>query len=106
MTGTGTADLTCQARSESGTATVVRGARLPWRTTVDVPVGKDPLISIVLGEDGGTARCALAIRGRHVQGATATGSFGRDMLRRGPRGRRGARLSPVCRSALPLPLPL
>lgn len=77
VTGTGTADLTFQARSESGTATVVRGAHLPWRTTVDVPVGKEPLISMVLGKDGGTARCALAIHGRHVQSATATGSFGR-----------------------------
>ncbi|WP_258054550.1 hypothetical protein [Streptomyces sp. Ru71] len=77
VTGTGTADLTFQARSESGKATVVRGAHLPWRTSVDVPVGHDPVISIVLGEDGGTARCALAIRGRHVQSATASGSFGR-----------------------------
>ncbi|MGW0084407.1 hypothetical protein [Streptomyces sp. NPDC003393] len=77
VTGSGTADLTFQADSESGKATVVRGARLPWHTTVDVPVGHDPLISIVLGKDGGTARCALAVRGSHVQSATATGSFGR-----------------------------
>ncbi|MFG2353683.1 hypothetical protein [Streptomyces sp. NPDC048521] len=77
VTGTGTADLTFQASSESGKATVVRDAHLPWRATVDVPVGRDPLIGIVLGEDGGTARCALAIRGHHVQSATATGSFGR-----------------------------
>ncbi|WP_324786220.1 hypothetical protein [Streptomyces sp. H51] len=40
-------------------------------------MGRDPLISIVLGDDGGTARCALAVRGRHVQSATATGNFGR-----------------------------
>lgn len=77
VTGTGTADLTFQARSESGTATVVRGARLPWHRTVEVPVGRDPLISIVLGEDGGTAHCALAVRGHHVQSATASGNFGR-----------------------------
>ncbi|MEU0599064.1 hypothetical protein ABZ484_12530 [Streptomyces sp. NPDC006393] len=77
VTGRGTADLTFQAGSESGKATVVRGAHLPWRTTVDVPVGHDPLISIVLDKDGGTARCALAIRGSHVQSATAMGSFGR-----------------------------
>ncbi|MGW4163134.1 hypothetical protein [Streptomyces sp. NPDC004788] len=77
VTGTGIADLTFQARNESGQATVVRGARLPWRTTVDIPVGQDPLIGILLGKDGGTARCTLAIRGSHVQSATATGSFGR-----------------------------
>ncbi|MER6631731.1 hypothetical protein ABT301_26540 [Streptomyces sp. NPDC000987] len=77
VTGSGTVDLTFQARSVAGKATVVRGARLPWRRTVEVPVGRDPLISIVLGEDGGTARCALAVRGRHVQSATATGNFGR-----------------------------
>jgi len=77
VTGTGTADLTFQARSESGTATVVRAARLPWHRTVEVPVGRDPLISIVLGKDGGIARCALAVRGHHVQSATATGNFGR-----------------------------
>ncbi|MER6633450.1 hypothetical protein ABT301_35440 [Streptomyces sp. NPDC000987] len=77
VTGSGTADLTYQARSEAGKATVVRGARLPWRRTVEVPVGQNPLISIVLGEDGGTARCALAVRGRYVQSATATGNFGR-----------------------------
>ncbi|MFF0792864.1 hypothetical protein [Streptomyces spiralis] len=77
VTGRGTADLTFQAADESGKATVVRSARLPWRTTVDVPVGHDPPISIVLGEGGGTARCTLAIRGSHVQSATATGPFGR-----------------------------
>jgi hypothetical protein len=50
---------------------------LPWRQTVDVPLGKDPIVSIVLGEKGGQARCALAIRGQHVQSATASGRFGR-----------------------------
>ncbi|MGW1800832.1 hypothetical protein ACWCQN_34055 [Streptomyces sp. NPDC001984] len=77
VTGTGTADLTYQARSESGKATVVQDSRLPWRKTVQVPVGRDPLISIVLDAHGGTARCSLAIRGHHAQSATATGAFGR-----------------------------
>lgn len=77
VTGTGTADLTYQARSESGKATVVQDTRLPWRKTVDVPLGQDPVIAIVLDEHGGTARCALGIRGQHVQTATATGTFGR-----------------------------
>lgn len=34
VTGTGTADITYQARSESGEATVVKAATLPWRKTV------------------------------------------------------------------------
>lgn len=77
VTGTGTADLTYQAHNETGKATVVHNARLPWHTTVDVPLGQQPLISIVLGQHGGTAHCALAIRGHHIQSSTATGSFGR-----------------------------
>ncbi|MBT2423169.1 hypothetical protein J7F01_04540 [Streptomyces sp. ISL-22] len=77
VTGQGAADITYQARSETGKATVVEAATLPWRKTVDVPVGQDPIVSIVLTEQGGQARCTLAIRGRHVQTATATGTFGR-----------------------------
>ncbi|WP_261989130.1 hypothetical protein [Streptomyces sp. uw30] len=77
VTGEGSADITYQARSEAGTATVVKAAALPWRETVDVPVGRDPIVSIVLTEKGGQARCTLAIRGRHVQSATASGTFGR-----------------------------
>ncbi|MBC9731549.1 hypothetical protein H8R17_45275 [Streptomyces sp. TRM68367] len=77
VTGTGTADLTYQARNQAGKATVVHHAHLPWRTTVDVPVGHDPTISIILGKKGGNARCTLAIRSHHVQSATATGAHGR-----------------------------
>jgi hypothetical protein len=77
ITGQGTADITYQARSETGQAVVVKAAALPWRKTVHVPLGKDPIVSIVLGEKGGQARCALAIRAKHVQSATATGVFGR-----------------------------
>ncbi|MFE6281680.1 hypothetical protein [Streptomyces sp. NPDC057877] len=77
VTGTGTADITYQARSESGKAVVVEAATLPWRKTVDVPLGREAVVSITLGEKGGEARCAVAVRGRHVQGATAAGEFGR-----------------------------
>lgn len=77
VTGRGTADITYQARSATGRAVVVKAAALPWRKTVDVPLGKEPVVSIVLGEKGGQARCALAIRGEHVQSATAAGAFGR-----------------------------
>ncbi|WP_284058673.1 hypothetical protein [Streptomyces sp. AS02] len=77
VTGQGAADITYQARDEAGKAVVVRAATLPWRKTVDVPLGQDPTVSITLGEQGGQARCALAIHGQHVQSATATGTFGR-----------------------------
>ena len=77
VTGQGTADITYQARSASGRAVVVKAARLPWRKTVNVPLGEEPIVSIVLGEKGGRARCTLAVRGRHAQSATAAGTFGR-----------------------------
>ncbi|MEV5909957.1 hypothetical protein AB0M00_13740 [Streptomyces chartreusis] len=77
VSGQGTADIAFQARSEAGKATVVKAAALPWRKTVAVPLGQDPTVSITLGENGGQARCTLAIRGRHVQSATASGTFGR-----------------------------
>ncbi|MEU1202381.1 hypothetical protein ABZ446_40045 [Streptomyces sp. NPDC005813] len=75
--GEGTADITYQARSESGEAVVADEATLPWRKTVDVPLGKAPLVTITLGEKGGRASCRLAVRGKHVQTATAFGKFGR-----------------------------
>ncbi|KUO21756.1 hypothetical protein AQJ91_07870 [Streptomyces dysideae] len=77
VTGEGTTDITYLARSTSGEAIVVKAATLPWRKTVDVPLGDEPTVSIILGEKGGQARCTLAIRGKHVQSATATGTFGR-----------------------------
>jgi hypothetical protein len=89
VTGKGTADITYQARNTSGEAIVVKAATLPWHTTVDVPLGQDPTVSIVLTEQGGQASCALAIRGRHMQSATATGAFGRA----------------TCTGALPGPTP-
>jgi hypothetical protein len=89
VTGTGTADITYQARSESGKATVVKAAALPWSKTVPVPLGRSPVVSIVLGEKGGEARCAVAVRGRHLQSATASGGFGRA----------------TCTGALPSPPP-
>lgn len=77
VTGKGTVDITYQARSQTGRATVVKAATLPWHATVQVPLGQDPIVSIVLGEKGGQARCALAVHGKHVQSATAAGEFGR-----------------------------
>ncbi|MFE5026854.1 hypothetical protein ACFRAO_26905 [Streptomyces sp. NPDC056656] len=77
VSGEGTADLTWQARSKSGKAVAARGVTLPWKKTVRVPLGKPPIVTITLGEKGGRASCQLAIRGKHVQTATAYGKFGR-----------------------------
>ncbi|MFF7339110.1 MmpS family transport accessory protein [Streptomyces sp. NPDC008163] len=77
VTGDGTADLTYQARDESGKAVTVRGAELPWRKTVRVPLGKPPVVTVALDAKGGRASCQLAVRGVHVQTATAYGTYGR-----------------------------
>ena len=79
--GTGTADISYRAlNTTTGTAdhaSTATAVHLPWKKTVAVPLGEDPIISITLGHSGGQARCQLAIRGRHVQSATATGQYGR-----------------------------
>lgn len=77
VSGKGTAELSYLARSESGGATVEKGVTLPWRKTVQVPVGEAPSVNIVLDQEGGQASCTLAIRGKHVQRATAFGEYGR-----------------------------
>ncbi|MGW0774344.1 hypothetical protein ACWD01_11990 [Streptomyces sp. NPDC002835] len=77
VTGEGPVEISYLGRGEDGAATVVRDAELPWRKTVQVPLGEAPTVAVVLGEKGGQAACTLAIRGQHVQRATATGEFGR-----------------------------
>ncbi|MDV9187119.1 hypothetical protein R6L23_02610 [Streptomyces sp. SR27] len=77
VTGTGTVEISYLARSEDGTATVEKGVTLPWKKSVQAPFGKAPTVAVVLDGKGGQASCTLAIRGKHVQRATATGEFGR-----------------------------
>ncbi|MET9373629.1 MmpS family transport accessory protein [Streptomyces sp. NPDC002992] len=77
VTGTGTAEISYLARSEAGTATVEKAVTLPWGKSVQVPLGKAPTVAIILDGKGGQASCTLAIRGTHVQRATAMGEFGR-----------------------------
>ncbi|MGW8668071.1 hypothetical protein [Streptomyces niveus] len=77
VTGEGTVEISYLARSESGDATIESGVQLPWKKTVRVPLGKDPTVAIVLGEEGGQAACTLAVHGAHVQRATAGGTYGR-----------------------------
>ncbi|MDQ0992645.1 hypothetical protein [Streptomyces sp. V3I7] len=77
VSGEGTADIAYQGRNEAGSAAVDRAVALPWKKTVRVPLGRPPLVSITLGEKGGQASCSLAVRGKHVQTASAFGKFGR-----------------------------
>lgn len=51
---------------------------------MQVPLGKSPTVNITLDKQGGQASCALAIRGKHVQRATAIGKFGRATCTGGP----------------------
>ncbi|MGW8360892.1 MmpS family transport accessory protein [Streptomyces wedmorensis] len=74
--GEGAADVSYRG-SGGDEAQVVTHVGLPWRKTVSVPLGASPIVNVTLGENGGTASCTLAIRGKHVQRATATGAFGR-----------------------------
>ncbi|MFF5897261.1 hypothetical protein ACFY8O_15180 [Streptomyces argenteolus] len=74
--GEGSADISYRG-ADGDKADVVTNAGLPWRKTVSVPLGASPIVNVTLGEKGGTASCTLAVRGKHVQRATATGAFGR-----------------------------
>ncbi|MFJ2932522.1 hypothetical protein ACIO8G_07115 [Streptomyces sp. NPDC087219] len=76
VVGEGTADITYRAAGD-GPAGVVTRVGLPWRKTVSLPPGTPPSVGVTLDEKGGTASCTLAVRGAHVQRATATGAFGR-----------------------------
>ncbi|MFD6274659.1 hypothetical protein ACFWFI_03595 [Streptomyces sp. NPDC060209] len=74
--GEGTADISYRGPG-GAKATVVTNARLPWKKTVSVPLGASSIVSVTLGENGGTASCTLAVGGRHIQRGTAIGAFGR-----------------------------
>ncbi|MEV7195919.1 hypothetical protein AB0N81_29540 [Streptomyces sp. NPDC093510] len=81
VTGTGTADVSYLSANTEGSTAVETGVEtaveLPWRKTVRVPLGKDPAVSVRLGEQGGEASCTLSLRGEHQQRATASGAGGR-----------------------------
>ncbi|GAA3486553.1 hypothetical protein GCM10018987_06320 [Streptomyces cremeus] len=77
VTGTGTVDITYLATSEQGAATTEKAVHLPWKKTVQVPLGQEPSVKVQLSRQGGEATCALAVRGEHKQRATATGTYGR-----------------------------
>ncbi|MGW6461719.1 hypothetical protein ACWF94_38275 [Streptomyces sp. NPDC055078] len=77
VTGEGTAEISYRTGGGPGSSAVVRNAALPWTKSVRLPPGQTPTVAVVLGDRGGRAVCTLAVRGEHVQRATATGRFGR-----------------------------
>ncbi|MFE0802558.1 hypothetical protein [Streptomyces sp. NPDC058812] len=77
VAGEGSVEVSYLAHGSEGRAKVETDVEMPWKKTVHVPLGKRPTISILLDGEGGQARCLLAIRGEHVQGATASGAYGR-----------------------------
>ncbi|MGW1508709.1 hypothetical protein [Streptomyces sp. NPDC002394] len=77
VTGTGTAEISYLTPGEGGTATVEKAVTLPWKKSVQMPLGKPPTVTLVLDEKGGQASCTLTVRNKHVQRATAMGAFGR-----------------------------
>ncbi|MFC9245590.1 MmpS family transport accessory protein [Streptomyces sp. NPDC057136] len=87
--GDGAADISYRGDGKGDRATVVKNAELPWKKTVHVPLGTSPVVNVTLGEKGGEASCTLAVGGKHVQRATASGAFGRS----------------TCTSELPTPEP-
>ncbi|MGW8886249.1 MmpS family transport accessory protein, partial [Streptomyces sp. NPDC055749] len=87
--GEGTADISYRGDGTANRAETVENAELPWKKTVNVPLGAVPIVNITLGEKGGSASCTLAVHGKHVQRSTASGAFGRS----------------TCTSELPAPEP-
>ncbi|MEV6655329.1 MmpS family transport accessory protein [Streptomyces sp. NPDC051219] len=75
--GEGTADISYLGAGGSTRANIAKNAQLPWKKTVNVPIGKAPIVNVTLGEKGGQASCTLTIRSQQVQQSTASGEFGR-----------------------------
>ncbi|MGK5731850.1 hypothetical protein [Streptomyces sp. URMC 124] len=50
---------------------------LPWRKRVTMKgIATSPHISLILGQKGGRADCAISVDGKEVKRATARGEFG------------------------------
>ncbi|WP_393061534.1 hypothetical protein [Streptomyces sp. LN549] len=75
--GSGTVTIDFIAQGKQPKTLTVSGSELPWRKNVEVALGTEPTVRIALDDKGGDAGCAVAVRGRHVQGSTATGPYGR-----------------------------
>lgn len=77
VSGSGTVRIEFVARGETARSLTVSGSELPWRKDVEVALGTEPTVRIVLDGKGGEAGCTVAVRGEHVQRSTAAGPYGR-----------------------------
>ncbi|WP_405690393.1 MmpS family transport accessory protein [Streptomyces sp. NBC_00057] len=75
--GSGTVQIDFIAHDKQTKSLTLSGSELPWRKNVEVGLGTEPTIRIVLDGKGGDAGCAVAVRGKHVQRSTAAGPYGR-----------------------------
>ncbi|MEU1484143.1 hypothetical protein [Streptomyces sp. NPDC005752] len=75
--GSGTVQIEFVAHGAQAKSLTLSGSELPWRKDVEVALGSEPTVRIVLDGEGGDARCAVSVRGKHVQRSTAVGPYGR-----------------------------
>jgi hypothetical protein len=83
VTGNGRADITyldnVKVGQEKNTSYGHQhAARLPWHASAHVTPDSGPAtVTVQLGKKGGHASCRIAVRGREIQMASASGSYGR-----------------------------
>ncbi|MFJ2026710.1 hypothetical protein ACIODW_23305 [Streptomyces sp. NPDC087897] len=77
VSGSSTVKIDFIAHGKQAKSLTLSGSDLPWRKSVDVALGTEPTVRIVLDGKGGDAGCTVAVRGKHVQRSTATGPYGR-----------------------------
>ncbi len=78
VTGEGKATISYDTGRSDDPGGREQPVELLWSKKVRVSPGSDQArVSIILGEDGGRAQCAVAVRGQHRQRSTAFGEFGR-----------------------------
>jgi hypothetical protein len=78
VTGEGRATVTYNTGHPDKPGGRAQLVKLPWTKELLVnPESGLARVSMVLGEDGGTAQCSIAVQGEHRQRATAVGNFGR-----------------------------
>lgn len=75
--GSGTVQIDFIAQGRQPKSLTLSGSDLPWRKDVEVALGSEPTVRIVLDGKGGDAQCALSVRGKHAQRSTAVGPYGR-----------------------------
>lgn len=74
VVGHGTADITWSGAPQGKAVHTT----LPWHATAHLPATADPpVLTVVLGQNGGTATCSISVNGRRVGSSLVQGKFGR-----------------------------